>query len=199
LARRIALGFLVVSAVLILLIALNHQAIFRAAGEYLVESDPLEKADAVLVLAGDYRGERVRYAAELIRSGYAPVALISGSFEIFGVNEADLAIQFAVQRGAPASYFAPVYVTALSTVEEAKAILPELRKRGIRKLLLLTSNYHTRRAASTFRRALGPAVEIRAVAAPDPFFQPDSWWHNREGQKTLFYEYSKTLANWLGI
>jgi uncharacterized SAM-binding protein YcdF (DUF218 family) len=198
-ARRIASGFLTVLLLAILLALFNHQSILQSVGQYLVEAQPPEKSDAVLVLAGDHRGQRIQKAAELVRDGYAPVALISGPMEMYGVNEADLAIQFAERHGSPARYFAPVYITAYSTLEEAQAFAPELRKRNIHKLLLVTSTYHTRRAAATFRRVLGSSMEIKSVAAPDPFFRPDSWWHNREGQKTVFYEYSKTVANWLGM
>jgi hypothetical protein len=40
---------------------------------------------------------------------------------------------------------------------------------------------------------------MRTVAAPDQFFRPDSWWRNREAQKTVFFEWSKTVATALGI
>ena len=43
---------------------------------------------------------------------------------MFGVNEATLAIQYAVRQGAPASYFEPVFIDALSTLEEARAFAP---------------------------------------------------------------------------
>ena len=198
-ARRIAFGFLIVLVSAVLVFAFTYESVFRTAGRYLVHSQSPEIADAVLVLAGDYRGGRMRKAAELVRAGYAPIALVSGPYEMYGMNEAELAIQYAVRQGAPASYFEPVHIRAYSTLEEAHAFVPELRKRNIRKLLLVTSNFHTRRAGRIFGQVLGPSVAIRTVAAGDPFFQPDSWWHNREGQKTLFYEYSKTLAGWLGL
>jgi uncharacterized SAM-binding protein YcdF (DUF218 family) len=164
-----------------------------------VETESPRKADAVLVLAGDYRGARVTRAAELVKAGYAPKVLVSGPTEMYGVNEAALAIQYAVTRGALAGYFEPVHIQALSTLEEALAIASELRKRNIHTLLLVTSNYHTRRAAETFRRVLGTDIQIVPIAAEDIYFRPDAWWHNREGQKTVFYEYSKTIASWLGM
>ena len=198
-ARRNALGLVAVAVFLCLILALAHEPILRNAGEFLVEDQGPEKADAILVLAGDMRGLRIMRAGELVRSGYAPVALVSGPYDIYGVNEAELAIQFAVRKGVPAAYFEPLRLRALSTNEEAQAYVPELRKRNIRKLLLVTSDYHTRRAGETFRRVLGSDVQVRTVAAPDPFFAPGSWWHNREGQKTVFFEYSKTLASWVGL
>lgn len=186
-------------AVGLLLFAFTYEGVLRGIGNYLVESEGPVKADAILVLAGDSRGQRVRTAGELVASGYAPVALVSGPMEIYGVNEADLAVRYAVRQGFPAAHFEAVHVRALSTLEEAQAFAPVLRQRNVRKLLLITSNYHTRRAAAVFRRVLGPNVEVRSVAAPDKFFDPESWWQNREGQKTLFYEYSKSIADRLGM
>jgi uncharacterized SAM-binding protein YcdF (DUF218 family) len=192
--RRLAYGFLLV----LVCIFLFHKPILKAAGDYLVESSAPEKADAIVVLAGDNRGARIMRAAELVRDGYAPIALVSGPMEIYGVNEADLAIQYAIRHGAPASYFQPVYRPALSTLDEAKAFAVELQQRNIHKLLLVTSDYHSRRALSIFRRIIGPSVIIHAVTAPDRYFRADAWWQNREGQKTVFYEYSKAIAGWLG-
>jgi uncharacterized SAM-binding protein YcdF (DUF218 family) len=196
--RWLACAFLFVLSVS-LLVFFNNSKILKAAGNYLVESSPPEKADAILVLAGDTRGSRIMRAAELVRAGYAPVALVSGPMQIYGVNEADLAIQYAVRQGVPAAYFAPVYRPALSTLEEARGFAMELRQRNIRKLLLVTSDYHSRRAASIFRNILGPTVDIRAVPAPDRYFHADTWWQTREGQKTVFYEYAKAAAGWLGM
>jgi uncharacterized SAM-binding protein YcdF (DUF218 family) len=197
--RRLAYGSLLVLAITSCLFLLNYRIVLCAAGNYLVENSSPEKADAILVLAGDQRGNRIKRAAELVAQGYAPVALVSGPMEMYGVNEANLAIQYAIRNGAAASYFEPVVIHAFSTMEEAHAIVPEIRARAIHKLLLVTSNYHSRRAASIFRTVLGAGVEVRSIAAYDPYFRPEDWWQNREGQKTVFYEYSKTVAGWLGL
>jgi uncharacterized SAM-binding protein YcdF (DUF218 family) len=198
-SRRLTYGFLLVIAACFVLVLLNYKSVLIAVGNYLVESSNPENSDAVIVLAGDNRGARIMRAAELVRARYAPVALVSGPMEIYGVNEADLAIQFAVRRGVPAEYFQPVYRTALSTLEEARGFAIEFRERNIRKVLLVTSDYHSRRAVSIFRSVIGPQVVIKSVPAPDRYFQAGTWWQNREGQKTVFYEYSKTVAGWLGM
>jgi uncharacterized SAM-binding protein YcdF (DUF218 family) len=192
-------GILLAIVIAFLVLVLNYRTALSAIGNYLVETRVPEKADAVLVLAGDYRGARILRAGELVRDGFAPTVLVSGPAEMYGVNEATLAIQYATRHGMPLHYFEPVFIQAFSTLEEAHAFVPEIRKRGIRKLLLVTSNYHTHRAASIFRKVLGKDISIRSVAAPDTFFRPDSWWHNREGQKIVFYEYSKTIAGWVGM
>jgi hypothetical protein len=40
---------------------------------------------------------------------------------------------------------------------------------------------------------------MRTVAAPDEFFRAESWWRSRQAQKTVFMEWSKTVATAIGM
>jgi hypothetical protein len=47
-------------------------------GEFLISADPLEKADAIIVLAGDdAAGSRVAKAVSLVREGWSQVLMVS--------------------------------------------------------------------------------------------------------------------------
>ena len=175
-----------------------HAQILNALGTYLVNAVPPQKADAALVLAGDGWGNRMLTAAQLARDGFVPKVLVSGPNGAYGLYECDLAIPFAVKRGYPESYFVHMEHSARSTVAEAHAVLPMIRRMGIQRLIVVTSNFHTRRAGAIFRKA-APDLTILMVAAPDETFTPDGWWHNREGQKTFVVEWEKTVANWIGL
>ena len=141
----------------------------------------------------------MRTAAELVRAGYVPKVFVSGPMDWYGINEADLAIRFAVENGYAREWFEPLKVTALSTDEEARVMVAELEKRGIRNLLIITSDYHTARAGRIFRRSIPARIQLRTIGAPDKYFQAHGWWHTREGRKTWFFEVSKTIADWFGI
>jgi uncharacterized SAM-binding protein YcdF (DUF218 family) len=193
---------LVVALLLVLatgLLVLTAPWWLSAAGRALIQSDPPEPAQAILVLAGDQKGERIMKACELGAAGLAPLILVSGPGEIYGRNEADLAIEFAVKHNCPSSLLEPVVIRAFSTEDEAREFQRELRARNITRLLILTSNYHSARSGRIFRRRLGNAVNVRMFAAPDSLFDPDRWWHSREGQKTMFYEWSKTISGAIGL
>jgi uncharacterized SAM-binding protein YcdF (DUF218 family) len=170
-----------------------------ALGSYLVDAGPPAQADMIVVLAGDHSGGRILKAAELVKLGFAPQALVSGPENCcFGVNESELAIAFAVRRGYPDSYFISRPNAALSTREEAGVMIAEVRKRNLHRIDVVTSDFHTHRAERIYR-AMAPDLEIHMVAAADRYFSPDRWWKTREGEKTFVQEWAKTVASWFGI
>jgi len=177
-----------------LLVLLLHTTILSALGGYLVQAEDPQKADIAVVLAGDFAGNRILKGASLVRQGYAPKALVSGP-PAYGVYESDLAIPFAIRAGYPEAYFVNFKHHARSTMEEAGLIAPELRKMGVKRVLLVTSNYHTRRSGRIFR-SVAPDLTFFVVAADDPDFTAARWWKNREGRKTFVIEWMKTVAEW---
>ncbi|MFL6415379.1 MAG: YdcF family protein [Bryobacteraceae bacterium] len=163
-----------------------------AAGRILVENDKPEKADAEVVLGGDEFGARITKAAQLATAGYAPYVLVSAPRTLLG-HESDITIEYARRRGYPVSLFRPFNHELNSTRSEAELIDRYLRSQNAKRILLVTSNYHTARAARLLRK-YSPGLQVIAVAAPDPNFTPDGWWKTREGQKTFLYEWLKTIA-----
>ena len=76
-----------------------------ALGRYLVRAEPPAHADMIVVLAGDFSGNRI-----LTRRRFGPPRLRSQSagertIGAYGLHETDLAIPFAVRHGYPESYF----------------------------------------------------------------------------------------------
>jgi uncharacterized SAM-binding protein YcdF (DUF218 family) len=180
---------------LVLLAVLAWRPCLSALGAFLVNADPPRRADIVVVLAGDYSGNRIRKAAELVKQGYAPKILVSGPAGFYGEHESDAAIRFMTRQGFPAKWFIPFPNDALSTREEAKAVAAKLRELGVVRADIVTSNYHTHRARSDYIED-APGIEFSMVAAPDEYFTPDGWWKTREGRKTFLIEWLKTLASW---
>jgi uncharacterized SAM-binding protein YcdF (DUF218 family) len=193
--KRILRATALILAVAVVLLLLFHAAILAALGNYLVKAGPPQKADIIVVLAGDGFGHRILTAGDLIKQGYASKALVSGPNGNYGNYECDLAIPFAVKAGDPESEFLHLEHRGRSTAEEAQVVVKKLREMGVKRVILVTSNYHTRRAGSIFRRA-APDLEFYVVASPDEFFNPDSWWKNREASKTFIFEWMKTVAEW---
>ena len=179
-------------------LAATHNIWLRWLGERLVYSEPPCKADMIVVLAGDFFGNRIMKAGELVNAGWAPKVLVSGAGLCYGFNEGDLAIQYVVHAGYPADRFVNLPSPARSTAEEAQYVVPELRRRGVHRFMLVTSDFHTRRSSEIFHKA-APDIPFCVVASRDNDFSPEGWWHTREGRKIALTEWLKTVAHFLGI
>jgi uncharacterized SAM-binding protein YcdF (DUF218 family) len=196
------LKFLLAFAVIVVAAIVTRNWWLAGFGYALIHDDAPVKSDIAVVLAGDFWGNRIKKGGDLVREGYVPAALISGPIGAYGHHEADLAIDYAVHQGFPSSFFIPFFDKARSTDEEARAILPELRRRNVHSMLLVTSDYHTARARRTWAKdaqQMGFPIEIHAIGSPDPEFRADSWWQSRQGQKITFMEWSKTVAAAVGL
>ena len=132
----------------------THSWWLAALGRMLVRDEGPAPAEIAVVLAGDYLwpSHRARRGARQAgiraqRPGQRPERCSTAS------DECDLEIPFAMKNGYPQSWFIRAPNQARSTREEAAAILPELRRRGVHRFLLVTSDYHTARAARIYRAA----------------------------------------------
>jgi len=174
-------------------------SLLNQAGTLLVEDDGPQKAQAIVVLGGDGFGTRIVKAAELAQAGYAPVVIVDGPRALMG-DESGTTIAYAESKGFPGSLFHGLRLPPNidSTRDEGAFVGKYLKEHRVRKILLVTSNYHTHRAALLFRRE-NPGLWVVAIGAPDPNFTPNTWWQSREGQKTFFFEWMKTFAAWFGI
>ena len=200
--RSFSLKFLIAAVVVCGVLYLTAGLWLPAIGHVLVYDEGPGKADIAVVLAGDLTGARVTGAAELVRRGYVPAVMVSGPPGFYGINEADAAIHYMVEKGYPAECFIPLKHSGLSTRDEAVALLDELKRRGVHSFVLVTSNFHTRRARRIFldlERRGGGGPQIRMLATPDRDFDPDAWWRTRQGRKVAFLEWTKTVTSWFGV
>lgn len=196
-SRRWSIAAAVVAGLLVTAY-LAHPVVLTVLGRALIVEDPLQKADAILVLAGDTRhGDRVSHAVQLFKGGYAPVLVLSGTPMGFRTHEAEVMQRQAEYHGVSPERIVTVKHDSESTLEEAGVLVPVLHGKGVKKVILVTSNYHTGRAKRIFEKAAGP-VGPRFLASPvdDGYFNPDGWWTRRKDAKTFVYEAIKTVWYW---
>lgn len=165
--------------------------LLRALPGLLEEEGVPREADALIVLAGDHTGGRVDRAVELFRQGFVPEGpfVISGGELYPGTTWAELMRDRAVAAGVPSARCV-LQDRSLTTVEDAaftKGVLPA----GTRTVLLVTSDFHTARAAGEFRALLGPDVEVIPVASPSSW--PDPWWRDPVAARAIATECLKRL------
>lgn len=177
---------------------LVRHPVFRFAAESWVIEDPLDKADALLVLSGDnFYGDRATRAAELFREGKAPVVVASGKRLRPNAGTAELTEHDLVERGVPKEKILRFAHDADSTREEAEALAKLARTKKWRRVIVVTSNYHTRRARYIFGRVFPPDIETRVASARDGDFDPERWWEKRISTKVLMREFAAmAVAMW---
>ncbi len=181
------LGFLIYAA---------HPWYLPKLGHFFIVSDALVKADIIIVLAGDSaRDERLLHAIKLWQEGYAPKIALSATLADWQNHE-----DFPTWRHATKLNILPkeslliLEHEADSTSEEAQSLLPFVRDQQIKKVIIVTSNYHTRRSKKVFQKQwAGSGIHIAISAAPFSFFRPNDWWKHRSDNRTLFLESTKTL------
>ena len=178
-------------------LALTHTVWLAWLGRFLVKTDAPEQAGIAVVLSGDGNGHRLLKAVEVVEQGYAPKVLIVGPEGSYGARESDLAMDFARRRGLNTAILDPFVTDISSTFEEALAVDKELRRRGIDKAIVVTSEFHSRRSRFIYRNRVSGEVKYLVVASDDPRFDPDDWWKTRDGKEILVIEYVKTLNSWI--
>jgi uncharacterized SAM-binding protein YcdF (DUF218 family) len=176
---------LVVCAVLYL----ARVPLLRLAGEFWVVDEPPETSDVIVVLSGDnYDAERATRAASLFKSGMAPRVLATGRALRSYATTTDLMKRDLVEHGVPADAIVPFTHKADDTRDEAAAVSEFVASHGWKKILLVTSNYHTRRSQYIYEHALPSSDQLLTVAAPDSDYDPNYWWRTRTGVKIFFHE-----------
>jgi uncharacterized SAM-binding protein YcdF (DUF218 family) len=179
----------------LLLVVLVLVAFALFAGRLLVVNAP-EKADVIVVLAGGSDDNRYYKGLELLRAGYAPRMYLDALADVrkFGHPETDDAQKFVEESAGPDVTRVKVCgVEGDSTVAETASVARCLQADGAHNILLVTSDYHTRRAQSIFQQLL-PGHRTSLAAAADVRFGV-KWWQHREWAKTTLEEWEK-LAFW---
>jgi uncharacterized SAM-binding protein YcdF (DUF218 family) len=159
----------------------------------LIESQPAHSADLIVVLGGDFWGPRVIKGADLAVEGFAPLVLFSGP-PYRDRSEGELAVAFLVARGYPAKLFAVFPHAAKSTIAEARALRDEFARRGARRVILVTSNYHSRRAAIVLE-LFCPGIDFVSIPAPDPLYDANIWWKEGDSRRLFVSELAKIIGS----
>jgi uncharacterized SAM-binding protein YcdF (DUF218 family) len=166
----------------------------RYAGNFLI-IEQLHKADVIVVLGGDVNDQRYWKGIDLLRSGYGRELLVDAVDQttMFGHTYVDWARKFVEETSSGRPEIVKVCpIGEDSTVGETKYIQACLADAHAKSVLLVTSDYHTRRALSIFRNRL-PMYAWYVAAAHDPTQFGVRWWTRREWAKRTAEEWQKLL------
>lgn len=178
-----------------------------AAGAYLITSDPLTHADAIVVLSGGSDLERVDEAARLVKKRYAPVIILTETektwkeLETGSSHSTLLKVQEAQAAGIPPNQILVTKGKATSTADEAQNIQTLMQEAGYQSAIIVTDPFHTRRVKFLFRSEFANSgISVSVQPVPGHWYRSPSWMFSGNGWRTTLSEYQKLLAFWfLGI
>jgi hypothetical protein len=161
------------------------------ASNFLVLDAP-RRSDVILVLAGetDRRPER---ALQLLAQGYGRriVLDVPADAKIYEFTQLQLARKY-IEDLPQAASVSVCPIDGLSTKDESKDAEKCMAREGGKSVLIVTSDFHTRRALSVFRREI-PGHEYSVAAARDETQFGVRWWTHRQWAKTFANEWLRLI------
>ncbi len=167
----------------------------------MVVADPLQKVDALVILAGN-ENERIAAGAQLFQEGYADWFVLTdmrldipNSSGIYSANVK----RKAVERGVAEQRILISSGQVSTTGEEVTRLRDFTLSKGFRSLIVITSPFHTRRARMLLHEAFrGSGVTVIVRPAMNYVYHAETWWRNPADRALTELEYAKIFAHWLG-
>ena len=178
-------------------------------GAWLVVADPLQKADAIFVLGGTMF-ERPLEAVDLYHEGWAPRVLLMRQIADFGEaeldrrgvtfqREIDVQVDVLTKLGVPRPAI-EILPPQNSTRDEADALFTAVVSNHWTRVIVVTSQQHTRRARMVIaRRLAGTGSQTIIRASRYDRADVDSWWRNRSTLRFTLFETQRLIAYWVGL
>ncbi|HEV2314792.1 MAG TPA: YdcF family protein [Candidatus Acidoferrales bacterium] len=180
---------LVIVVLFCFLIYLVRVPLLRVAGNFWITPQPPAASDVIVILSDDdFTADRASRAAELYHAGWAPKIVASGRRLRPYASIAELMQKDLEARGVPEKAIIPYPHDAVDTLIELTDIRGFVRQHGWKRVMIVTSNFHTRRTRYLCRHIFPADIKVLVESAPDVNYDPDSWWRTRGGLKIFFHE-----------
>ena len=196
--------------ILQLLIGLAVVCAAPFAGRLAYAEDPLARADAIVVLAGE-RTIRWLEASDLRNEGWAPKIVLSAGYReraeralgergIRIPSEGEVARSALLQLGHPEESVEILPGFPDNTAAEGVLLRKMTASRGWSRVIVVTSKLHSRRAGFAIRREMqGTGVTLIMRASRHDDDNPARWWTKRRTIRGLLAELPKLLAYVVGV
>ncbi len=176
--------------ILVILLGLAIAALSQA-GSFLVVDAP-QPSDLIVVLAGETYFRPAR-GLQLLSQRYGRHMLLDvpANITIYKSTQIQLA-QDWVRDLPQAAAISICPIEGLSTKDETKDVARCLGHEQPRSILIVTSDFHTRRSLNVFRREM-PGIQFSSAGAHNDTEFGTRWWTHREWAKTFFNEWLRLI------
>jgi len=202
--RRAAL--LVLLSLVIVLIAFGT-VLLLGVGRWLVVEDPLDKAQAIVVLSGRMP-MRAKEAARLYNAAYAPQIWLTRSSEpAASLQEMHIAFlgedfynsRVLMHEGVPSNAILVLEPAIDNTADEIRAIAEELEREKGSAVIIVTTKVHTRRVHILWKELSRGRGRVIVRAASTDSFEPGHWWRSTRDALDVVRETLGVLNAWAGL
>jgi uncharacterized SAM-binding protein YcdF (DUF218 family) len=202
--RHVAWAILVVSIGGLVVFA---SIIFLGVGRWLVIEDPLDKAQAIVVLSGRIP-MRAKEAARLYNASYASQVWLTRANEptaslqemhIAYIGEDFFNSRVLMHEGVPSNAIRVLEPPIDNTADELRAIAAELQREKGGTVIIVTTKAHTRRVRTLWKKLSGGRERAIVRAAPSDPFAPDHWWRATGDALDVVREVLGLLNAWAGL
>lgn len=168
----------------------------------LQKSDSPQTADAIVVFAGGVGEsgkaggghlERLKQAVDLYKAGYAPSLILSSGY-VFSFKEAEVMRALAIDQGVPADRIL-LEEQATNTYENVTFTSRILREHQWKRILLVSSPYHMRRATMVWHQA-SPDVTVIPTPPVSSQFYDHGIGASLEQVRGIIWEYAAVVSYW---
>lgn len=170
-----------------------------AIGLVLGLSDPVKKADAIVLLSG---GGKIRNeeAVRLYKRGAADTIVLT---QTLGAGSSATITETYHQLnvgGVPMYKIQTATGTATSTFDEARQVGRLAERQGIKSILVVTDPYHALRARILFTSELkDQGVRVKVTAVSNHWYKPLTWMFSKEGWRVTITELAKIGGIVIGV
>jgi uncharacterized SAM-binding protein YcdF (DUF218 family) len=179
-------------------------ALLVGMGRYLVVSDPLHEANAIVVLSGDSGGRMVE-TASLFKEQIAQVVILTQTGQPSDNGEIETPSNQAkrldaLDQGIPSDALLFTTVQSSSTVDEANAVLSLMNDKNMTSCIIVTDPFHSRRTRTVFNDVFkGSGIKVMVHPVSGHWYQASTWFLSRQGWTTTLLEYAKYFSYLAGI
>ncbi|MBN1114452.1 MAG: YdcF family protein [Oligoflexia bacterium] len=143
-------------------------------------------ADMIVVLTGS--AGRINGAYQLMKSKDIKMLLLCGVDPQVSIDE--LIAKFELEEKFRDRY--EIDNISTTTMENAQVVAEYIIRKNVKKIVLVTSIYHMKRAYFMFERILeGTGVEVYPFSVYNSPIDTERWWNNSGVFKNIFSEYLK--------
>ena len=190
------LYFLIGFLVLVLLGWLFRAPLLTGYANWFMKDNATKGADAIVILSGS-KTTRVSKALELWSKGYAPALFVTElkpldpAYKHLRYSNLEFAAKMAEANEMNATFaeIPSLDGGATSTFDEAADALVYAKKRGWKRLIIVTDGFHTRRALLAFEKIFDESgIEVQVTAASNDVFNSSNWWTSDRGISVFVLE-----------